>query len=177
MMNSRSEKVWNLAGMIDARKLADALDHYILPGLLLKYCAIDLIVRPGKRIPDVYLQDDRGHPIDLQHHKGRRILLNFWQSWSRPSLNELLRLQKLHDRVGADELCIVGVCADRDPQIVRRIREQYGLTILLGHDVDRKVSRQFDISCWPTTVSISEDRIVDHVQYGLPHAARKSLEV
>jgi hypothetical protein len=89
----------------------------------------------------------------------------------------LLRLQKLHDRVGADELCIVGICGDRDPQVIRRIRDQYGLSIVLAHDVDRRICRTFDISCWPTTVSISEDRIVHHVQYGLPHAVRKSLEL
>ncbi|MGH8604029.1 MAG: peroxiredoxin family protein, partial [Gammaproteobacteria bacterium] len=114
-------------------------------------------------------EDDRGEFIALRRFRGQRILLNFWQSWSKPCLKELRRLQELHDQAGRDAPFIVALCGDREPTALAGVRRENNLSFSLVHDRLQQTARYFKVRCWPSTVSINPEGIIDRIQFGLTH--------
>ncbi|MGH8472562.1 MAG: TlpA family protein disulfide reductase, partial [Gammaproteobacteria bacterium] len=112
LINARGQYVWKQDGELDPGALGGALEEHALPAAAPQSRLPQLAVRPGDRVPDVYFEDDRGEFIALRRFRGQRILLNFWQSWSKPCLKELRRLQELQDQAGRDAPFIVALCGD-----------------------------------------------------------------
>ena len=97
------------------------------------------------------------------------MLLNFWQPWSAPSIKELLRLEQLHKQGDARAPFIVAFHGGKERKTLGEVRRQHGLTIVLSHDTDQQTARLYGVRCWPTTVTINADGLVNHVQFGVLH--------
>jgi len=173
IINARRELVWQYAGDPDAGELAAALDKFLVPLPLPRHRALALTVSPGQRAPDAYFSDG-GQEFAVHRLRGCTSLLNFWQSWSAPCLEELRRLQSLlgpatGGRASTDDVpFIVAFHGGRDAKALEKIRKELGLTFVLVQDSEQRIARRYGIRCWPTTVSINPDGIVDHIQFGVP---------
>lgn len=55
-----------------------------------------------------------GREIDTSKMKGKVILIDFWASWSAPSMSQLARLEKLHQTHHAKGLEILGISFDHE---------------------------------------------------------------
>ena len=100
------------------------------------------------------------------------MLLNFWQSWSAPCIRELRRLQRLHDEAGKRGLVILAVNGGEGRTVLEDIRRQHNLGFTLIPDPGQRIARRYGVQCWPTTVSINPDGMVDGVQFGVAHTHR-----
>jgi hypothetical protein len=49
------------------------------------------------------------------------------------------------------------------------VRQRERLDFPLIHDPHQAIVSLYDVRCWPTTISINEDGIVDGVQFGVAH--------
>jgi hypothetical protein len=96
-------------------------------------------------------------------------LLNFWQSWSWPSIKELIRLDRLASQSGDKGPFIVALHGGKDRKMLDETRKQHRLTLGLSHDPEQRIARIYGVSCWPTTISINADGIINHVQFGIVH--------
>src|SRR5439155_637934 len=105
----------------------------------------------------------------LRRLRGRTILLNFWQSWSAPCIKELRRLQHLHEVGGERAPEIMAINGDKDQTLLAELRRQHHLTFTLIHDSGHRLAQLYGVHCWPTTVSINPDGIVDGIQFGVTH--------
>jgi peroxiredoxin len=166
LLNTRGEYVWKLDGELHSAAFAEALANHALPAAAPRGRLLRTAVRPGMAVPDVYFHNDAGEFTTMRRLRGRPVLMNFWQSWSQPSMQELSRLQGLHEKGGANAPVIIAHSGDEDSRVVARVRTQNKLTFALAHDRYRELARKFQVRCWPTTLSINADGIVDHVQYG-----------
>jgi peroxiredoxin len=170
LMNARGEFVWKQEGAIDAEALTAAMDEHFLPAPSPKDVPLRLTVRPGDRALDAVFE--ARYVLALDRLRGQQVLLNFWQSWSAPCLRELRRLQRLHEGAGKDGLVILAVNGGEDRTVLAEVRKQYDLTFTLIHDPGRRVAGVYGVHCWPTTVSINPDGIVDRIQFGAFHTHR-----
>ena len=109
--------------------------------------------------------------LALDRLRGQQVLLNFWQSWSAPCLRELRRLQRLHDEAAKHGLVIMGVNGEAR-NVLAEVRKQYNLTFPMIHDPGHRVAARYGVQCWPTTVSINPEGIVDRIQFGATHTHR-----
>ena len=73
----------------------------------------DRAVVPGQPAPPLEARTSAGAPFDLASHRGRPLLLMFWASWSPPTAEDRVLLQRLQDDAG-DGLPIATVSVDRD---------------------------------------------------------------
>ena len=124
-------------------------------------------------MPDAYFQDAHGEFTALRRLRGQRVLLNFWQSWSAPCIKELRRLQLLHEARGERAPVIVAVNGGEAGEAIAEVRRQHKLTFALVPDADQRLARLYGVACWPTTVAINEEGIVNRVQFGLSHERRE----
>ncbi len=167
LMNARGELVWQHLGSLDAAALAAALDQHLISGARPKPRLLRLAVQPGDRALDFLFEYAHGERIALRRLRGERVLLTFWQSWSAPCLAELRRLQSLHARGDRRGPVILAVNDGEDPQRLDEVRRAHDLTLTLVPDPHRRIARRYGVTCWPTTISISENGLVDGVQFGV----------
>jgi thiol-disulfide isomerase/thioredoxin len=167
LLNGQGDVVWKQAGMQEGEALAKAIDEHFASGRTPKFRRLHLASLPCERAPRALLTDDRGQSLALRKLRGHRVLLNFWQSWSAPCIQELRRLQALHEKGGEGAPVIVAVNGGEKAEVLSEVRRKYNLAFALVHDPERKVAREFGIECWPTTVSINAEGRAEGVQFGI----------
>jgi peroxiredoxin len=168
LLDARRELVWKQQGEMSPAALAAALDQHLLPTPPPRSRPLRLTVRPGDRALDALLDDDEGQTLALRRFRGERVSLHFWQSWSAPCIRELRRLQRLRDG-SARPPVVIAVNGGEAREVIAETRRQNDLTFTLVHDSDRRITRLYGVRCWPTTVSIDADGIVERIQFGAAH--------
>jgi peroxiredoxin len=171
LINARGEFVWKQEGRLDSDGLARALDEHGLDAPPARNVPLRLAVQPGDAAPEAHLMDDQGNQTALRRLRGQRVLLNFWQSWSAPCLRELHQLQELQQQGGAP--LIFAINGGEDRTVLDDVRRRHNLTLSLIQDPNRLVAVRYGVRCWPTTVSINQEGIVDRIQFGLTHEHRQ----
>jgi peroxiredoxin len=169
LVNARGEFVWKQDGMLDPEKLAAALDEHLLSSQPRPPLPLRLTVQPGEHALDATFADDRGQVLALRRLRGKSVLLIFWQSWSAPCIKELRRLQQLNDAGGERAPVILAVNGGEALEVIAEARRQHKLTFMLAPDADQRVAQLYGVACWPTTVSINPDGMVDRIQFGITH--------
>src|SRR5262252_6664791 len=71
------------------------------------------VINIGQMAPDFTIKDQSGHPVKLSDYQGKVVFLNFWATWCGPCVAEMANIQKLHDRLGSDEVAFLLV-SDED---------------------------------------------------------------
>lgn len=170
LMNARGEFVWKQEEGPDAEALAAAMDEHFLPAPAPRARPLRLAVRAGERAPDARFGEDQ--VVALNRLRGRQVLLNFWLSWSAPCVRELRRLQRLHDATGGRGPVILAVNGGEEQAVLAEVRRQHDLAFPLIPDPGQRIARLYGVACWPTTVSINPDGVVDRIQFGAPHPPR-----
>ena len=62
--------------------------------------------------PNFILNDMDGKPIELNHYKGKPILINFWATWCPPCRREIPSLVKIYNKYKNDGLVVIGITMD-----------------------------------------------------------------
>ncbi len=165
LIDARRKFVWQSDGEPDPKALAAALDAHLVRAPVPQPRALRLTVAPGQRAPDAYFADG-GQEFAVHRLRRHRSLLNFWQSWSAPCLKELRRLQELHKAVHETPF-IVAFHGGKDAKRLDEVRKELGLSFVLAHDSEQRIARKYGVRCWPTTISLDGDGIVESIQFGL----------
>ncbi|MEE9147497.1 MAG: redoxin domain-containing protein [Candidatus Tectomicrobia bacterium] len=169
LINALGEFVWHHVGPLDAKSFHRTLDKHLVTGPQPRPRLLRLRVRPGDPARDFLFQHDRGEWMALRKLRGQRVLLNFWKSWSKPCLTELGRLQSMHDKAGREGLIILAINSGEDPKCLAEIRRKHKFKFTLVPDREWRITRTYGVNCWPTTVSISEEGLVEDIQFGVKH--------
>ena len=167
LMNARGEFVWKQIGALDTASFARALEQHLVSGQVPKPRLLRPTVRSGDRAPDALFDIVRSGRVALRKMRGRRVLLNFWQSWSTPCMKELRRLQRLQDASKDGGLSVVAVNGGESLERIAETTREHGLNLTFVHDPHQRIARKYGVVCWPTTISIHEDGIVGSVQVGM----------
>jgi len=70
------------------------------------------VAKSPLRLPDLAFQDAAGKPLNLEHWRGRTILLNLWATWCVPCRKEMPALDALEQRLGGPAFEVVAVNID-----------------------------------------------------------------
>lgn len=111
-----------------------------------------------------------GDTVSLAQLRGRVVVLNFWATWCPPCREEMPALQRLHGRLGARGLSVVGVAEDENPPgqspvadiFSFMISRRLSFSVLL--DPTGRVEDLFGVGGYPTTIVLDRrGRIVRKV--------------
>lgn len=168
LIDARRACVWKHEGEPAAAEWAVALARYIAPTSAPRFRPLRLAVAQGEAAPDAWFEADDQEQFSLQRLRGREILMNFWQSWSAPSLAELSRLQRLHES-GKDAPFIFAVHSGTNSDALAETRKRLGLSFPLVQDHQQRITTRYGVRCWPTTIAIGPDGRAGNIQFGVAH--------
>ncbi len=105
--------------------------------------------------PDFELPTLEGETFRLSDHRGKVVLLNFWATWCAPCRAEIPDFIKLQQKLGEDQLLIVGISLDEEgEEVVRPFVEKMGINYPVVID-DGSVARLYGgVYAIPTTVIV-----------------------
>ena len=90
--------------------------------------------------------------------RGKVVLVNVWATWCAPCRNELPVLAALHKQFGGPDFEVVGVSVDSeaDQDQVRTMTERFGLDYLIVLDPSKRVTVDWKVSSFPTSVLLDQ---------------------
>ena len=116
--------------------------------------------------PALALRDYRGMKYDLNVNRGRVLLVNFWASWCRPCVEEIPSLHRLKAIVKDPDFEIVTVNVGENRERIERFLERVPIELPLLMDVDRNVSREWNIYVYPSNYLVDQKGIIRYAYLG-----------
>ena len=118
-------------------------------------------VVPGKPAPDFTLKNAGGDNVRLSEWRGEVVVLSFWAGWCGRCTDQLQQLGKLQQQYAARGVRIIAVNIDHETQPARDAAGRLNLLVL--HDSDQSVARQYELSDLPLTVFVDAHGKVRYV--------------
>lgn len=120
----------------------------------------------GKLAPDFQTVTDAGEPVALSDLRGQVVLLNFWATWCGPCRVEMPEFQQQYEARAGDGFTILAVNNAESPEVVRRFREEFGLTFLIALDQSAAIQTQYGLFSYPTTLLLDRDGVIVARHFG-----------
>jgi len=115
----------------------------------------------GQLAPDFALKSTSGKNLRLSEWRGEVVLLSFFAEWCGRCSDQLDQLEKLQQQYQSRGVQVVAVNIDRDSQPSRDAAGRRNLLVL--HDGEQAVARQYALSELPLTVLVDAHGKVRHV--------------
>ncbi len=118
-------------------------------------------VAPGLPAPEFALKNAAGHNLRLSEWRGDVVVLNFWARSCGVCADQLKDLEQLQKRYAEQGVRVVAVNIDRE---ARPASEAAGrLQLLVLHDSEQSVARDYQLSSLPLTVFVDAHGKVRYV--------------
>tara|TARA_B100000902_G_C27146325_1_gene831306 strand:+ start:365 stop:829 length:465 start_codon:yes stop_codon:yes gene_type:complete len=104
------------------------------------------------------MRDINGKVVNLDKHKDKIIMLNFWATWCAPCMAEMPHLQKIQHKY-KDELLLIAVSVDeaRDKSKIKPYIKSRGYDFTVVHDDDRSL-----MAFYNPTMELPYNVIINH---------------
>lgn len=112
----------------------------------------------GDLPPDSLGMGKDKHEVKVSDFRGRVVVLTFWASWCGYCLKELPVLEKVQRTLGAEQIAVVAINTDKDPdqyRAMRRKMKNYELTMTVD-SWDRVVADGYGVSGLPHMIMIDK---------------------
>lgn len=90
-------------------------------------------------------------PLDLERHRGRIVIVDFWASWCKPCRQSVPWLNSLRERYGNDGLSIIGVNVDAERGDADRFLREVPIDFEIVFDPNGDLARQFKVQGMPSS--------------------------
>jgi len=174
LLGAGGKEVWRDGGPLKLERLLEALKRLDLKGARPpRQTPVRLGLDLGLIGPDFFFQctppvATGDFLMSTTKLRGQDLELCFWTTWSGASLEELRRRAAIGERKGGPRSILVN--DGEDPELAARFLKQHGLAFEhTATDAERRLSRRYGISCWPTVVRLDSEGRVAATRFGLEH--------
>ena len=133
-------------------------------------------LKKGDIPPDFTLTSLDGKEVTLSELRGKKVILNFWNTWCPPCKAEMPHMQSYYKEQGKDgdvEILAVNltagerdVTADAKINTVMTFKNSYALTFPILIDAKSALEKKYQILAIPTTYFIDSKGKIQHVIEG-----------
>jgi peroxiredoxin len=90
----------------------------------------------GSPAPDFALKNFNGQAMSLSDHKGKVVLLDFWEAWCEPCRNSIPYREALYQKYKDRGFVVIGISFDQSAADVQRFRATYKMSYptLMGEE-------------------------------------------
>lgn len=168
IVSPKGEIVWQQEGSLQTPDLAAALEKNLVKRSPVRVIVPRLNARIGQGAANFLFEYAPGREMPLAKLKGQSVVVAFWKSAAKPSIQAVRQLQANTGK-GKVSPFLLAVNDGDDPQVARAVAAESGITATLVTDPNREISSAYGVSLWPTIVRISPSGAVTGIAYG--HAA------
>lgn len=105
---------------------------------------------PGDPAPSISATTLNGEAFDLEDHRGKYVLLDFWGTWCAPCLENAPHLEAVRVRYGRD-LVIVGIARDSTADVRRYVDTRpVPITQIIQETMDHPIIVAYGVRQFPT---------------------------
>lgn len=125
----------------------------------------DRLITPPSA-PHLKLTDSLGKEVNLADYKGKTVIVNFWASWCPPCVAELPSLNQLNKNAQDENLVVLTVNVQQDPDEVLKFMQKEGLQLNALQDLESRASKNWGVTALPTTFIVGSDQKIRYVSEG-----------
>jgi peroxiredoxin len=123
-------------------------------------------VRIGQPAPRFLFEFAPGRELPLSKLAGQPLVLVFWKSSSRPSINAVLNLQKTSGKPNVQAPIVLAINDGESPELARGVAAESGMSATLVTDPKREIALAYGVSLWPTVVTVNASGMISGIAYG-----------
>lgn len=165
IVSPKGEIVWQQEGTVQAGDLAAAMKTYLVKRNPVRVTVPRLNARIGQPAANFLFEYAPGREMPLAKLKGQPVVLAFWKSAAKASIQAVRALQA-NAAKSKPAPFVLAVNDGDDPQVARAVATESGITATLVTDPNREISSAYGVSLWPTIVRISPSGAVTGIGYG-----------
>ena len=136
-------------------------------------------VQLGSQLPHFQVAGVNRDDLDSDQLLGQVVLINFWATWCEPCVEEMPRLQNLHDTYHTRGFTLVGLNIEFDNlSEVKTFIQSRGLSLPVYADWGGQVQERFGVHTYPTSFLVDRRGVVAQVYDAPPDDAeiRKRID-
>lgn len=117
----------------------------------------------GQPVPDFAEPDIDGNLVDINDHRGKVVLLDFWSTDCPSCFYEFSFLRESRKRYAEDRYSLIGVSLDQDAEKLRECAAKEGLDwplICQGKDWDDPLALLFNVTSIPNTYIVDANGLI-----------------
>lgn len=117
--------------------------------------------------PALQLPDLDGKPHNLDDHRGRVVLLNFWATWCPPCVHEMPSMQRLKEKMAGRPFDILAVnIAEPDKDVHEFLRTKVNVDFPVLLDRNGEMLKAWKVFAFPTSYLIDTEGRIRYGVYG-----------
>ena len=176
VVSPQGKVLWTHEGELDAALLASALKEVLVRGHSAEPNLPPSALRLGQRAPNFLFEYAPGREVTLRKVAGRPVVIAFWRSTSRQSV-DLVR--ELGQTASAEkESPLVLAINDGEPaELALKGAKENKLDAVIVTDPARSISSAYGVNTWPTTVTIDARGAIRGIRFGRHAAESDSSQV
>jgi thiol-disulfide isomerase/thioredoxin len=120
------------------------------------------------------LQQDQ--PTSLKQFAGKVIYLDFWASWCAPCRTSFPLLNKMHEKLKAQGVEVVGINLDEDKVAAEKFLKEFPVSFTVLRDAKGEWADKFVVESMPTSFIIDKQGVVKNIHHGFASDDIKELE-
>lgn len=126
-----------------------------------------VLVRVGDTAPSFELTTLGGDVFNLESHRGKVVLVNFFATWCPPCREELPYLEEeIWQRFDREDLAVIVIGREEDDEIIRPFVEKHGYTVPFAGDPEMIAYSQYADRYIPRNFVIGPDGVVLYQSQG-----------
>jgi peroxiredoxin len=166
IMSPRGGLAWKHEGAMDAEGLQSALSKYLVKRGPVRVTLPQLNSRIGQPAPNFLFEYASGRDMPLSKLKGQELVLVFWKSSVKASIQAVRDLQNPEVRGKTKAAMVLAINDGDEPEMARAVAAENGVTATVVADPQREISAAYGVNMWPTIVTVNAAGIVGGIRYG-----------